>query len=254
MILKSSQPSASGRPGPSHTIAAATFASKNKHIICLALSENFCRKTALFPCCKQGTCHLGGDLDWKVSKTIEGALGSRKEKECRFKQPIFFLLFKVNLALMEELQPQRLSVSVYLKGRTGQKVFPVAGHRSSLVKSSQHQDSVMWNPAGAQSRDQRMARWEVRTVECQEFPSKPHPVTHTDLAVDVSWLKPLKDGSDIPLSSWVRVFCWEWQPRFPYGVEHSLCCKELRAGASQRWLLICTAWDKADHKCLFLPG
>lgn len=155
---------------------------------------------------------------------------------------------------MKELQPQGLNVAACLKAQTGQKVFPVAGRQSSLVKSSQHQDSVVWNPAGAQSRDQRVARWEVRSVDCQEFPSKPHPVTCTDLAVDVSWLKPLRDGSDIPPSSWVRVFCWEWQPRFPCGVEHSLCCKELRAGASQRWLLICTVWSEADHQSLFLPG
>jgi len=41
----------------------------------------------------------------------------------------------VNLALVKELQPQRLSVSVCLKSTSRTRDFPAARHLSSHVKS-----------------------------------------------------------------------------------------------------------------------
>lgn len=130
---------------------------------------------------------------------------------------------------MKELQPLRLNGSVCLKAQTAQEVFPEAGHQSTLVKPPQHQDSVVWKLAGARSRGQRVARgeWEQGSAR-----------SHTQST----------SGPKPPTSSHIRGFCWEWHQDF------RVSAAEWRAGASQRWFLICTAWGEADPWPLFIPG
>lgn len=193
-----------------------------------------------------GTCHLSGYLDWKVPKTIEGALGSRKKKDCRFKQPGFFLLFSSELGTGERAAATEGECICLSKSTNRTRGFPSGWTSMTTFKTFPISGFCSVKPG--RSREQRSERGQMGNENSGVPGVAPKGTSSdpTDLAVDVSCLKPPRDGFDIPPSSRVRVCCWQWQPRFPCGLEHSLCCKELRAGASQRWLLICMAWGGAD--------
>lgn len=147
--------------------------------------------------------------------------------------------------MVQQLQPQRLNVSVYLKSTSRTRDFPVACHRSSShIKSFYDQDSVVWNTVRAQSREQNVVRWEVRM----------------QWSAMVFLLKATSNGPHWPANWYVLTEIFEgriWQPTVLsvqyfllkmtaktsiFSGADSLCCKELRAGASYRWLLIYTGW------------